>query len=89
VGKDWESNPLKGNAKAAWNADGSVMEFSIEYPVDDLTGKTIGWNISASDSDNDGKGKAQLIPVKCRLFPIPGPVSNTEQTFIGELTFEK
>ena len=89
IGKDWESNPLKGTAKAAWNADGSVMEFSIEYPVDDLTGKTIGWNISASDSDNDGKGKAQLIPVKCRLFPIPGPVSNTEQTFIGELTFEK
>lgn len=89
VGKDWQSNPLKGNAKAAWNADGSVMEFSIEYPVDDLTEKTIGWNISVSDSDGTDKGKARLIPLKYKLFPIPGPVSNTEQTFIGELTFEK
>ncbi len=84
VGNDWQSNPLKGNVKAAWSSDGSVVEFSIEYPVDQLMDKTIGWNISVSDNDGGDADKR-----KHQLFPIPGPVSNSEQNYIGELTFEK
>jgi GH35 family endo-1,4-beta-xylanase len=84
VGSDWENNPLKGNVKAVWSEDGSVLEFSIEYPGDDLTGKTIGWNISLTDNDGGENSKA-----KYRLFPIPGPVGDTQQSFLGELTFEK
>ncbi|MDP4094892.1 MAG: endo-1,4-beta-xylanase [Bacillota bacterium] len=65
VGKDFEPNNSGLEAKAVWNSTGTAMEFSIVLPVDDLSDKTIGFNIALTDNDGGDK-------VKYRLFPIPG-----------------
>lgn len=63
AGKDWEPHKSKFSRKAVWSKKEDVLEFMIELPYDDLTGKTIGWNIALSDNDLGGERKWQLYPV--------------------------
>ena len=65
VGKEWANHPLQGNRKAVWSQDGKVLEFLVELPADDVTGRTIGWNIALSDNDQgpDSTRKYQLYPI--------------------------
>ncbi|MDP4181089.1 MAG: endo-1,4-beta-xylanase [Bacillota bacterium] len=83
VGKDFDANTFKGKVKAAWNKDGSVLEMSVELPVNDLAGATIPWNLSLSDSDSEN-GK-----LKYKLFPLHNASSTTTENNLCELTFEK
>ncbi|WP_221074673.1 endo-1,4-beta-xylanase [Agarivorans aestuarii] len=73
VGQDFQENTFPGKRVAKWNEDGTIMQFSIELPVDSLAGKTIDWNIALADND-DGESRSS------QLYPVPG--NNT--AYLGE-----
>lgn len=81
VGSDWQRD-MKVPGKAVWNKDGTVCEFEVELPTENLSGLTIGWLMALADADVRNKGR------KCQLYPISG--SNTAWTGRGfaEMTFE-
>jgi len=82
VGKDIDAGSYKGNAKAAWNKEGTILEVAIELPVDDLAGATIPWNLSISDNDmENGKRKYQLYPLH--------KANASKEINLCELSFEK
>lgn len=63
VGYDWESHAYDGERKIAWNKEGTVCEYSVTLPIDDLTGMISGWNISLSDNDGKENRDHQLYPI--------------------------
>jgi len=73
VGQDFQKNTFPGKHMAKWNEDGTIMQFAIELPVDNLKGKTIDWNIALADND-DGESRSS------QLYPVPG--NNT--AYLGE-----
>jgi hypothetical protein len=67
VGAAFETNSYPGKRECAWSADGKVFEFMIQLSGEDLTGRTIGWNIGLSDNDR-GAGAER----KYQLYPVNG-----------------
>lgn len=65
VGKSWEYAFYFAQDKLAmegiWNEDGTIFEFSLQYPGGDLLGRIIYWNICITD--NDGAEEKQFYPV--------------------------
>ena len=78
VGKDFEPVTFGGSQKAAWSADGSALEFSIDFP-NDLKETTCGWAIALADNDGEG--------LKYQLFPITGEGDSAEGKNLGTLVF--
>jgi len=78
VGEDWMEHSFKGNQKAQWNDDGSIMEFSLTLPGEVSAGQIIGWNIGLSDND-DGDNREQQI------YPLTGINDSYEGKNLGEL----
>ncbi|MBN2509052.1 MAG: hypothetical protein JXB03_02205, partial [Spirochaetales bacterium] len=62
AGKDWEDMPSAGVRTAAWSADGSILEFSIELSPEALKEGIFGFNIALADNDG-GARETQLYPV--------------------------
>ncbi len=79
VGQDWGASEFPGERKAVWNADGTVLEFVLELPENDLAGMTFGWNIALSDNDNGTERSSQV-------YPIPGVNEGWQGKGLGELT---
>lgn len=63
VGADFEPHSYVGNQKAVWSEDGTVVEFKLELPMDDLTGLRSGWNIALSDNDGNGNRDGQFYVI--------------------------
>ncbi len=80
IGKDFEKNDSGMNAKAVWNSDGTVMEFTIELPIADLSEQSVGFNISLTDNDGGDK-------IKWKLYPIPGDCSGDDTKSLSDLYF--
>jgi endo-1,4-beta-xylanase len=83
VGKDWADHPLQGNRKAVWSQDGKVLEFMVALLADDVTGRTIGWNIALSDNDQ-GPGSSR----KYQLYPIYGFNDSWQGKNLAEIAFQ-
>lgn len=83
VGQDWAAHALPGDRTIMWNEDGTVAEFMVELPVDDLQDQIIGWNIALSDNDTGPGGTRQH-----QLYPIYGFNDSWEGKNLSEITFE-
>lgn len=84
VGQDWAAHQFPGNRKIVWSPDGTVAEFMIELPGEDLQGKMIGWNIALSDNDT-GAG----APRQHQLYPMYGINNSWEGKNLGEIIFHE
>lgn len=81
VGKGFESNPAR-DSLAVWNEEGTILEFKISMPEEDLTGLTMGFNMAMSDSDNDLDGR------KYQLYPFAGSNTSYMGKDLGLVWFE-
>jgi len=81
VGKDFENNPAR-DSLAVWNEEGTIMEFKISMPEDDLSGLTMGFNMALSDSDNMSDGR------KYQLYPFAGSNTSYMGKDLGLIWFE-
>ena len=84
VGRDWSPHAMPGARKAVWNEDGTVLEFMVELPEDDLSGLTMGWNIALSDNDAGPNGTRDS-----QLYPIYGFNDSWQGKHLGEIFFQK
>lgn len=81
VGNDWQRD-LKVPGKAVWNSDGTVCEYEVELPANDLTGMTIGWLMAVADADVRSKAR------ECQLYPTNGGNTGWTGKGMAEITFE-
>jgi len=81
VGEDFASASFGGAQKAVWSADGTVLEFSIDMPVDALDNTSCGFNLALAD--NDGSGR------EYQLYPINGQNDSWQNKNLGTLAFGK
>lgn len=81
VGQDFENNPAR-DSLAVWNEEGTIMEFKISMPEEDLTGLTMGFNMALSDSDNMSDGR------KYQLYPFAGSNTSYMGKDLGLIWFE-
>jgi hypothetical protein len=82
VGTDWAANALPGARSAVWSEDGSLLEFMVELPDNDVTGLTIGWNIALADNDAGPEA-----PRDHQLYPIYGFNDSWEGKNLAEIKF--
>ena len=83
VGGDWADHSMPGERHAVWSEDGSVLEFMVELPTEDLSGQIIGWNIALSDNDS-GPGETR----DHQLYPIYGFNDSWQGKNLGEILFQ-
>ena len=76
VGEDFDGGTFP--ATAVWSADGSVVEFSVELPMD-MAGKIIGWTLALADNDGEGRDY--------QLYPINGQNDSWQGVNLGSLAF--
>lgn len=81
VNKGFESNPAR-ESLAVWNEEGTILEFMISMPEEDLTGLTMGFNMALSDSDNNTDGR------KYQLYPFAGSNNSYMGRDMGLVWFE-
>lgn len=82
VGEDFESINFPGKAKAQWNVDGTLLDFSIEFDgLTELKGETLGWNIALADVDTNGGSR------EAQLYPVPGSNKSWVGKDLAELHF--
>ncbi len=82
VGEDFEFQHSERLHKAVWNEEGTIMEFAIEMPEEDLTGITVGFNIALSDND-DRNGFREK-----QLYPFYGHNNSWQGKDLGNMVFE-
>ncbi len=68
--------------QAVWNDEGTMMEFAIEMPEEDLTGLEIGFNIALSDNDSSGSSR------EVQLYPFYGHNASWSGKDLGTMKFE-
>lgn len=81
VGKGFEKNPAR-ESLAVWNEEGTVLEFLISMPEEDLTGLTMSFNMALSDSDDKIEGR------KYQLYPFAGSNTSYMGKDLGLVWFE-
>ncbi|WP_461206681.1 endo-1,4-beta-xylanase [Clostridium sp. DL1XJH146] len=81
VGTDFEGKSSDDRA-AVWNEDGTILEFMIKLPEEDMTGLTMGFNIAMADTDSASAGR------KYQLYPITGLNNSYKGKDLGLLFFE-
>jgi endo-1,4-beta-xylanase len=84
VGQDWAAHSLPGDRTIVWSKDGTVAEFMVELPADNLTGQIIGWNIALSDNDIGVDGTRDH-----QLYPIYGFNDSWEGKNLAEIEFQE
>ncbi|MBN1647752.1 MAG: endo-1,4-beta-xylanase [Spirochaetales bacterium] len=81
IGKGFQPNSYPGNKKAVWSSDGSVLEFSVDMPDNNLEALVCGWNIALADNDGGSVRQHQL-------YPVTGQNDSYQGVNLATLTFE-
>jgi regulator of RNase E activity RraA len=81
VGKNFRKG-IGGRFDAVWSSDGSILEFMIEVPGEQLDGLTRGFSIAVSDNDRGADATRDHI-----LYPINGYNNNYKNVHLGKIHF--
>jgi hypothetical protein len=79
IGEDFAGADFAGAQQAVWSEDGSVLEFSVDMPVDDLDGTSCGFALALADNDGEGRDY--------QLYCINGQNDSWQGVNMGTLAF--